>query len=149
MRQQGWYKHIGLGRNIRTADLPLPYTKMMAHHFLQAPDHFTVEGRCVGGRCVGWVARRCLASAVVATRLGRSFEHEDFWQTVLHFFVNEPMLDLVRMSAPSWTISTISGSSRRRMLIEEGELGQRPSPAESDNEGTHPKVALEAGRGVA
>ena len=30
MRQQGWYKHLGVGRNIRTADLPLSYTKKMA-----------------------------------------------------------------------------------------------------------------------
>ena len=36
-RQQRWYAHVGSGRNIRTADLPLPYTKRMAHHFLQAP----------------------------------------------------------------------------------------------------------------
>src|SRR5438477_401425 len=25
-RQQGWFLHVGRGRNVRTADLPLPYT---------------------------------------------------------------------------------------------------------------------------
>jgi hypothetical protein len=33
-QQQGWFRHIGAGRNIRAADLPLPLTRMMAHHFL-------------------------------------------------------------------------------------------------------------------
>jgi PcfJ-like protein len=93
VRQQGWYKHIGLGRNIRTADLPLRYTKRMAHLFLQAPDHFKVEMALRWGQVRGLGGSEVLARAVAATRLGRSFEHEDFWQTVLHFFVNEPALE--------------------------------------------------------
>ncbi|MFT2526112.1 hypothetical protein ACMWQA_27070, partial [Escherichia coli] len=39
--QHDWYKHLGLGQNIRTARLPLRFTKAMAHLFCQAPDHFT------------------------------------------------------------------------------------------------------------
>src|SRR6185312_16644857 len=35
-----------------------------------------------------------LARAIIATRLGRTFEHEDFWRTVVHFFVNHPELGL-------------------------------------------------------
>ena len=35
---QQWFVHIGTGNNIRKADgLPFPLTKLMAHHFLQAP----------------------------------------------------------------------------------------------------------------
>ena len=41
---QNWFKHIGTGRNIRTApDIPIPLTKKMAHHFLKAPRHYTIE----------------------------------------------------------------------------------------------------------
>jgi PcfJ-like protein len=93
-RRQGWYLHIGSGRNIRTADLPLRYTKKMAHEFLQAPDHFTVEEALRWGQVRGLGGSKELALAIAATRLGRSFESEDFWATVVHFFANHPELDL-------------------------------------------------------
>jgi PcfJ-like protein len=96
-RRQGWYLHVGSGRNIRKADLPLPYTKLMAHHFLQAPDHFTVEAALRWGQVRGLGGSKELALAITATRLGRSFESEDFWGTVVRFFVNHPDLDLAQI----------------------------------------------------
>src|SRR5262249_58428161 len=69
-RQQAWYVHIGAGQNIRTADLPLPYTKMMAHHFLRAPDDFSVEAALRFGQVRGLGGSRPLALAVARTRLG-------------------------------------------------------------------------------
>jgi hypothetical protein len=32
LHRQRWYKHIASGQNLRTADLPIPLTKRMAHH---------------------------------------------------------------------------------------------------------------------
>lgn len=92
-RRQGWFTLIGSGRNIRKADLPLPYTKRMAHHFLQAPDHFSVGAALRWGQVRGMGGPKPLALAVVATRLGRSFEDEDFWGTVVQFLVSHPELD--------------------------------------------------------
>lgn len=91
--RQGWFIHIGSGQNIRNADLPLAYTKRMAHHFLQAPDHFKVEPALRWGQVRGLGGSERLAHAVIATRLGRSFESEDFWSTVVQFLVNHPELD--------------------------------------------------------
>jgi hypothetical protein len=96
-RQQRWFTLIGSGQNIRRADLPLAYTKRMAHHFLQAPDHFSVEEALRWGQVRGLCGSKQLANAVSATRLGRSFEAEDFWLTVLHFLVNHPELDLAHV----------------------------------------------------
>lgn len=96
-RRQGWYLHIGSGRNIRTADLPLPYTKKMAHEFLQAPDHSTVEAALRWGQVRGLGGSKELARAIATTRLGRSFESEDFWITVAQFFVNHPEMDLAHV----------------------------------------------------
>ena len=96
-RRQGWYLHLGSGRNIRTADLPLPYTKKMAHEFLQAPDHFTVAAALRWGQIRGLGGSKELALAIAATRLGRSFESEDFWVTVVHFLVNHPELGLAEV----------------------------------------------------
>jgi hypothetical protein len=92
-RQQGWYAHIGAGRNIRKADLPLPYTKMMAHHFLEAPDHLSAEAALRWGQVRGLGGSKSLARAIVATRLGHSSDSEEFWATVVQFFVNHPDLD--------------------------------------------------------
>jgi len=94
VRQQEWFLHIGMGQNIRTADLPLPYTKRMAHHFMQAPADFTVQSALRWGQIHGLGGNARLVWAIIGTRLGSSFEHDDFWTTVLQFFIANPMLDL-------------------------------------------------------
>jgi hypothetical protein len=92
--QQGWFRHIGVGQNIRTAaGVPFPLTKRMAHHFLEAPDDSPIEAALRWGQVLGMGGEEPLVRAVVATRLGEEFEHEAFWATVLQFFVNNPMLD--------------------------------------------------------
>jgi len=95
-RQQGWFKHIGAGRNIRTADVPGRFSKMMAHRFLEAPAHYTIEEALRWGQVRGQGGNRYLAEAVVKTRLGGSFENEEFWEKVVIFLVSNPMLD------PAW-----------------------------------------------
>lgn len=97
VRQQGWFLHIGAGQNIRAADLPLPYTKRMAHHFTQAPADYTVEAALRWGQIHGLGGTARLVRAILGTRLGSSFEHCDFWTTVLQFFIANPMLDLARI----------------------------------------------------
>ncbi len=91
--RQRWFLHVGRGENIRRADLPLPYTKRMAHHFLHAPADYTAEAALRWGqvRALGGDAR--LVRAVVGTRLGTSFEHDAFWTSVLRFFIANPLLD--------------------------------------------------------
>jgi hypothetical protein len=49
VRQQGWFRHVGRGENIRVADLPLAYTKRMAHHPISP-----LKVRFVGARSTGW-----------------------------------------------------------------------------------------------
>lgn len=93
-RQQGWFAHIGSGANIRTADLPVELSKKMAHHFLQAPEHYTVEEALRYGQVRGQGGSEALVEVVVATHLGRSFDHDDFWSKVVQFFVAHPELEL-------------------------------------------------------
>jgi len=96
-RQQGWFLHLGRGENIRTADLPLPYTKRMAHHFMQAPADLTVDAALRWGQIHALDGDARLVRAIIGTRLGTSFEHDDFWTSVLHFFVAHPMLDVAHV----------------------------------------------------
>src|SRR5262249_49909715 len=97
VQQQEWFVHVGRGQNIRTADLPLPYTKRMAHYFMQAPAGLTVEAALRWGQIHGLGGSERLARAVIGTRLGASFRHDDFWITVLRFFIANPMLDLAHV----------------------------------------------------
>lgn len=93
LRQQRWFIHIGIGKNIRRADLPLLLPEKAAHYFLQAPRDFTVEAALRWGQIHALGGDEYLARAVAASRLGAIQEDEAFWATVLHFFVNNPMLD--------------------------------------------------------
>ena len=91
--QQIWFRHVGIGQNIRTAQLPIPYTKRMAHHFLKAPNDYGVEAALRWGQILAFGGDSRIANAVVATRIGHTFEHDEFWTTVVRFFVDNPMLD--------------------------------------------------------
>lgn len=96
--QQDWFRHLGAGKNIRTADhLPIPLTKKMAHHFVQAPQHYPIEGAFRWAQVHAFGGDPRLADALLETRLVREFQDDKFWQTVLKFFVANPMLDVVHV----------------------------------------------------
>ena len=88
-----WFLHIGRGRNIRTTDLPIPYTKRMAHHFLAAPADYTVVEAVRFGQVLGMGGDAKLVRLLRQTRLCRGFESEEFWATVLRFFIRNPGID--------------------------------------------------------
>ncbi len=92
-RHQAWFRHIGIGKNIRTAGLPISLTSRAAHLFLQAPADLPVEAALRWGQAQALGADERLCRALIATRLGTSQQNEEFWTSVLHFFVNNPMLD--------------------------------------------------------
>jgi hypothetical protein len=92
--QQEWFKHLGAGRNIRSArGLPVPLTKMMAHCFLQAPGTYSIEAAFRWGQTLALGGDRRLADALRETRLAREFRDEEFWLSVIRFFIRNPMLD--------------------------------------------------------
>jgi hypothetical protein len=92
-RQQEWFIHIGVGRNIRRADLPLRLTEKAAHFFLGAPRDFSIEAAFRWGQIQAMGGNEYLVRAIASTRLAEFQEDEAFWASVLQFFVNSPMLD--------------------------------------------------------
>ena len=93
--QQQWFIHIGQGGNIRTAaGLPMQYTKKMAHLFIQAPDNFTVVHALRWGQVSALGGSKDLVAQINSTPVGERLENEQFWDSVIHFFANNPMLDL-------------------------------------------------------
>lgn len=93
-KAKGWFIHIGMGNNIRTAPhLPITLTKKMAHHFLQAPAHYSVNAAFRWAQIHALGGNKAVADAVAETRISRHFREQDFWLSVLRFFVDNPMLD--------------------------------------------------------
>ena len=94
---QEWFVHIGRGGNIRkAAGLPLPLTKLMAHHFLLAPDECSIPEALRWGQLRGMGAGERLARAILGSRLGGAFagaDREPFLATVFNFLVLHPMID--------------------------------------------------------
>lgn len=88
-----WYMHIGAGKNIRTAKMPVPLTKFMAHHMMQAPDNYSVAHAIRWGQVHALGGDPLLADAIIASRLGRTFANDEFWLSVIRFLIAHPMFD--------------------------------------------------------
>lgn len=94
-----WFIHIGQGGNIRTAEgLPVTLTKKMAHHFLLAPDEYTPAEALRWGQVHGFGGDEKLVRGIVESKIGKNFDNDNFWQTIIHFFVRNPMLDTAQIS---------------------------------------------------
>ena len=96
--RQEWFVHVGTGQNIRKANIPLRYTKRMAHAYIvSAPAGYTVDAALRWAQVIGMGGDDLLAEAVCDSMLGERFEDGPFWETVLHFFVNHTMLDVAHV----------------------------------------------------
>jgi PcfJ-like protein len=96
--QRRWYIHVGSGKNLSLCDLPIPYTKKMAHHFMRAPSDCSVYQALRWGQIHALGGNERLARAIFGTRLGESFNMEEFWFTVIQWFIGQPMLDPVHVA---------------------------------------------------
>ena len=96
-----WFLDLGTGKNVRNVDaFPLQFTKKMAHAMLQAPAKLTVEEAirwgqvtALGGndRFFHEIQRTRIAPVVSTGEVGAT--HHSFWQTVIEWFLRNPMLD--------------------------------------------------------
>ncbi|QDT38468.1 PcfJ domain-containing protein [Stratiformator vulcanicus] len=91
-QKRQWFLHVGRGRNLRECDLPLRLSKKMAHHVMRAPGDLSIVSALRWGQVLGSGGDERLARAVVATRLGHSFENETFWETVINWLVHNPIV---------------------------------------------------------
>lgn len=127
--EQDWFLHICRGQNIRKANIPVHLSKMMAHRFLGAPDGLTVREALRWGQVVGQDGSELLAHAIIASPLGNTFDHENFWSTVILYFVNHPMLDNAQVG-PLIDYITHQKYTPQENILPGGqiELGPPPQP---------------------
>ena len=96
-RQQAWYVSLGNGRSPRHLDLPVHLTKRMAFHFLQAPKDCSVHAAIRWGQVIGLGGNGRLVTAILGSRIGTDFDNDDFWITVIRWFIQNPTLDPVQI----------------------------------------------------
>ena len=92
--QQRWFIHVAQGQNLRNAaELPIPLTRRQAHLYLQAPGDFDALSAFRWAQVIDMGGDERLARSIQGTMIGKSFDHDDFWVTVLRWLIDQPMLD--------------------------------------------------------
>ena len=125
---QEWYKHIGIGNNIRTApELPVSLTKKMAHHFLSAPKQYTVDEALRWGQVQALGGDRRLFDALRGTRFINNFSNDEFWLNVIRFFIENPMLDVSHVN-PIIDFIWNQKFQNRRVFVERGVVEEIDPP---------------------
>lgn len=124
-----WFLLIGQGGNIRMASrLPLPLTKKMAHHFLHAPNSFTILEALRYGQVKNLGGNQRLIAYINGTRLGQLFDHNEFWESVIRFFIKHPMLDPAQIQPIVDYIQYVKFGAERLIQPETGEIIQDAAP---------------------
>ena len=125
-QQQGWFKHAGLGQSLRTAGFPIRLTKRAAHEFAHAPAQYPIEFALRWAQVRSLGGSDGLARTVAATRLGRAFEHDAFWTSVIHLFVNSPRLDPAQVEPIVGYLQDQKYRHRRMIIGEDIEVDVGP-----------------------
>ena len=90
-KRHRWFVFVGQGMNIRKVPgLPIEMTKKMAHHFMRAPDSYSINEALRWGQVMALGGDKRLVEALRETRLIRSFSNNDFWLGVLTVFYSAP-----------------------------------------------------------
>ncbi len=94
--QQRWYKHIAAGQNIRTGhDLPFRLTKRAAHLFMTSRHWVTplVMLRLAQINAMERHVSAMRAHAIASHDRIHGRINADFWTAIIHFLLNNPMLE--------------------------------------------------------
>ena len=129
LQQQEWFMHIAGGGSIRDLDMPLKLTRRMAHLLLSVPDHFRseIEHTLRWVQMIGMGGDPPLARTILRTRLGRNFDHDEFWSTVVLFLANNAMMD-PGCVGPLVDYVYNMKFAPRRVVQEEGGVEEAPPP---------------------
>jgi hypothetical protein len=116
--QQTWFKRAGRGQSLRSVGFPIRLTRRMAHEFALAPAHYPVGFALRWAQVRGLGGTDGLARAVAATRLGREFQYDAFWKSLVLFLINHPKLDPAQVE-PAIEFLQDQKFEERRVIIGE------------------------------
>ncbi len=99
VKHVGWFIDLARGGSMRNlGNLPVEFSKRMAHEFMQAPAHMSVTEALRHAQVLGFGGDGYVAWYVNASLLGRNnFEHEEFWSKVIQFFAQVGMFNAEKL----------------------------------------------------
>jgi hypothetical protein len=127
LKQHTWYVRLGRGESLRRLELPIALTRAMAHRFAAAPDHLTMTAALRWAQVTALGGSEPLVRALLATRLGRSLEHDAVWTPVVAFLARAPELPVEHV-APIVDFIQHHCIEERRGLRADGSYGPVPPP---------------------
>ena len=92
--QQSWYVNLGKGGSVRDFNFPIPYTRRMAHCFMQAPHDLTVQLAIRWGqlRTFGFTDKQ-LRALLEIEKFQAFTKHDEFWTSVFRWLARHPTID--------------------------------------------------------
>lgn len=129
LEQQEWFFHLAGGGSVRALDTPIELTRRMAHLFMTVPTHnrHRTMRNMRWAQVIGIGGDTVMAKTILSTRLGRRFEDDAFWQTVVLFLVNNAMMEPERVGLLVDYIHNMKYAPRR-VVREEGGVEEGPPP---------------------
>lgn len=129
LQQQEWFVHIGSGGSVRDLATPIALTRRMAHQILLTPAYYrySIEHNLRWAQVIGMGGDPVLAKTILRTRLGRQFDHDEFWSTVVLFLANNAMMD-PDCVGPLIDYVYNMKFAPRRIVREEGGIDEAPPP---------------------
>ena len=94
---QEWYLRAARGESLAGAPGPISLSRRVAHHLLRTTQDLTIEQAIRRAQVIALGGDECLANALLGSRIGSRFENEDFWRTVIAWFIDRPDLDRVHV----------------------------------------------------
>lgn len=85
-----WYERVGAGESWRRIGIRMPVSRAMAHLLPRVPASYSIVAGLRWAQVMSMGGTPELARALLATRLGRTLVHEEFWESVVRFFASHP-----------------------------------------------------------
>jgi len=115
-----WFYNVGLGKNIRKQKgLYVHLTKKQAHFLYSVPKKLSIKESFRYAQLMGLGFRADVIKGIMDTPLGKNFEDEEFWITVMHFFANNSFLSVSKyIDIYDFISATKYGKFRRGERVE-------------------------------
>lgn len=91
-----WFLHIASGLSAKKLyQFPIKATNKMLHEFINTPfPGYSIDDAVRRAQVIGLGGDERLANAILMSRLRHNFQNNEFWTTVIHFFIGIPMLNI-------------------------------------------------------
>ena len=128
-----WFFDMGSGRNIRKSKgLPLTLTKVQAHLFKSAPDYFKPYEAIRYAQIISMGGDMRTVNGFMTSKISTNFNDNHFWESVIKYFIDNPMLDTVHYNTIIDYIDYVKFTSR--VLVNGRYVPEKPNFSMKDRD---------------